>query len=54
DLRAALGEGAGHATCVRGAGAGTFPPEAAAVAALTRGLRERFDPRGILNLEGAA
>ncbi len=54
DLRAALGEGAGHATCVRGAGAGTFPPEAAAVAALTRGLRERFDPRGILNLEGVA
>ena len=44
---------AGHATLVR-AVAGmeavpVFPPEAAGVAALTRGLRAQFDPRGILN-----
>ncbi len=54
DLRALAGQFEGHATLVR-AGAETrariapFPPEAPAVAALTRGLRVRFDPRGILN-----
>lgn len=43
----------GHATLVQGAGdvSGLFPtqPEVPEVAALTRGLRSRFDPRGILN-----
>jgi glycolate oxidase FAD binding subunit len=28
------------------------PPEAPAVAALTAGLRRRFDPRGIFDTEG--
>jgi glycolate oxidase FAD binding subunit len=28
---------------------GAFPPEAPGVAALSRQLRERFDPRGVLN-----
>jgi glycolate oxidase FAD binding subunit len=54
DLRAALGPFAGHATLVRAAPAtrvriAPFPPEPAAVAALSLGLRARFDPRGILN-----
>ncbi|MCW1930822.1 FAD-binding protein [Pararhodobacter zhoushanensis] len=54
DLRAALGAFQGHATLVR-ASADTrralapFQPEHAPVAALTRGLRAKFDPRGILN-----
>jgi len=48
---AALG---GHATLVRGTRAlremtEVFEPEPAPVAALTRGLRAKFDPRGILN-----
>ncbi|VDC27504.1 putative FAD-linked oxidoreductase [Pseudogemmobacter humi] len=38
----------GHATLIRGEGP-LFQPEAAPVAALTRALRETFDPRGILN-----
>ena len=49
DLRGRLGPFRGHATRVRGAGPGAFQPEAPAVAALTRGLRAKFDPRGILN-----
>ncbi|WP_103334687.1 FAD-binding protein [Pseudotabrizicola formosa] len=49
DLRAALGAFEGHATRVRGAGPGAFQPESPGVAALTRGLRAKFDPRGILN-----
>ncbi|MCB1390533.1 MAG: FAD-binding protein [Rhodobacteraceae bacterium] len=54
DLRARIGAFAGHATLIR-AGIETrrliapFQPEAPAVAALSRGLRARFDPRGILN-----
>lgn len=40
---------AGHATRVRGPGPGAFPPEPTGVARLSRGLRARFDPRGILN-----
>ena len=54
DLRAALAGIPGHATRVRAA-PGTrpagpaFPPEPAAVAALSAGLRAEFDPRGILN-----
>ena len=45
--------GRGHATLVRPlpgmAGVPVFQPEAAGVAALSRGLRAQFDPRGILN-----
>ncbi|WP_170361861.1 FAD-binding protein [Ruegeria arenilitoris] len=54
DLRARLGTFDGHATLVR-AGAdtietlGQFQPESAEVKALTRGLRQRFDPRGLFN-----
>ncbi len=53
NLRAALGDFDGHATLVRGspetrAAMGAAPPEHAAVAALTAGLRARFDPRGLL------
>ena len=50
DLRATLGDFDGHATLVRGsAGVPTFQPEAPALAAITAGLRAKFDPRGILN-----
>jgi glycolate oxidase FAD binding subunit len=51
DLRARLSGIPGHAMRVRGAGGDIpdFPPEAAPVAALSRGLRAKFDPRGILN-----
>lgn len=54
DARARLGAFAGHATLVRASKATrtalpVFQPEPAPVAAITRGLREQFDPRGILN-----
>lgn len=49
DLRARLGAFHGHATLVRGHGAPVFQPEPAPVAALTAGLRARFDPRGVFN-----
>lgn len=54
DLRAALPAFAGHAVLVRASEAtraaiAPFPPQPAPVAALSRGLRARFDPRGILN-----
>jgi len=54
DLRARLGAHAGHATLLRASAATRaalppFPPEPAPLAALTAGLRARFDPRGILN-----
>ena len=54
DLRARLGAFAGHATLVRAAEEtrariAPFQPEAAPIAALSAGLRSRFDPRGILN-----
>ena len=51
DLRAHLGPFAGHATRLRGSGGGIprFHPEPAPLAALARGLRARFDPKGILN-----
>ncbi|SMX33545.1 FAD-binding protein [Maliponia aquimaris] len=44
----------GHATLVRAADAtrrrvSVFQPEPPAVAALTKGIRDRFDPRGLLN-----
>ncbi len=54
DLRARIGAFSGHATLVRAdaatrAALPVFQPEAAAVAALSAGLRAQFDPRGILN-----
>lgn len=49
DARALAAPFAGHATRMRGVGAGAFHPEAAPVAALSAGLRAQFDPRGILN-----
>jgi glycolate oxidase FAD binding subunit len=50
DLRAAIGPFDGHATLIRGnADVPTFQPEAPALAAITSGLRAKFDPRGILN-----
>ena len=48
DLRAALGNFAGHATLIRSdSGLPVFHPEPAPVAALTSGLRAKFDPRGL-------
>jgi glycolate oxidase FAD binding subunit len=49
NLRAKLRGISGHATLVRGSGQPRFEPESAGVAALSAGLRQRFDPRGILN-----
>ena len=46
DLRARMGA-PGHATLVRGDGFARHHPEPPAVAALTTGLRQRFDPRGL-------
>jgi len=50
DARARLGAFSGHATLVRGrADVPVFQPEAAALAAISAGLRAKFDPRGVLN-----
>ncbi len=54
DLRARLGVFDGHATLVRAeretaATLGRFQPETAGVKALTQGLRQKFDPRGLFN-----
>jgi glycolate oxidase FAD binding subunit len=54
DARARLGEFCGHATLVRASEATraripAFQPEAAPLAAISAGLRQKFDPRGILN-----
>lgn len=50
DLRQRVGGFQGHATRIRGEGAvPAFHPEPAPVAALTAGLRARFDPRGLFN-----
>ncbi|MDJ0630876.1 MAG: FAD-binding protein [Rhodobacter sp.] len=54
DLRARLGAFQGHATLVRAgeetrAALPVFQPEPAPVAAISKGLRDKFDPRGILN-----
>ena len=50
DLRSTLGEYEGHTTLIRGrADVPVFQPEPAPIAALTAGLRAKFDPRGILN-----
>ena len=49
-IRLAVAARGGHATLIRGnATAEAFQPVAAPVAALQEGLRQRFDPRGILN-----
>ncbi|MFV0490989.1 MAG: FAD-binding protein [Pseudorhodobacter sp.] len=53
-LQGLMARQGGHATLVKGpdalfANGGGFQPEISAIAALTRGLRARFDPRGILN-----
>ena len=50
DLRARLGAIDGHATLIRSdSSLPTFAPEVPGVAALTAGLRAKFDPKGILN-----
>ena len=49
DPRAQMGDIAGHATLVRGSGHPRFHPETQGVAMLSQGLRQKFDPRGILN-----
>ena len=50
NIRTALGDFDGHATLIRvGAEFPTFQPEPPALAAITAGLRAKFDPRGILN-----
>lgn len=51
DLRARLGRIEGHATRVRATDTAipAFPPEPPEIAALTAGLRAKFDPKGILN-----
>ncbi len=54
DLRAAMADIPGHATLMRGdadtvARWGVFHPEPEPVAALSAGLRARFDPAGIFN-----
>ena len=53
-VRSAVARLGGHATLVRGSDAlrrdlDVFQPEVAPLAALSKGLRARFDPRGILN-----
>ena len=54
DLRAKLSGLPGHATLIRADAdtkrrLGVFQPEPPALADLARGLRARFDPRGLLN-----
>lgn len=50
DVRAKLGAFQGHATFIKGhANVPTFQPEPAPLAAITAGLRQKFDPRNILN-----
>ncbi len=54
DLRTALEGIPGHATLVRSRAKtvdelGRFQPEEAAVSALTKGIRQKFDPRGVFN-----
>jgi glycolate oxidase FAD binding subunit len=49
-IRGAIPQGEGHATLIRGGSdAPAFHPQPEPVAALSRRLREQFDPSGILN-----
>jgi glycolate oxidase FAD binding subunit len=53
-IRAAVGAVGGHATLVRGpprlrAGVDMFEPQDAGLAALTKRVKEGFDPKGVLN-----
>jgi glycolate oxidase FAD binding subunit len=54
EIRAAVAASGGHATLVRApaavrASVGAFAPEAGALAALTRRVKQGFDPQGVLN-----
>ncbi|TPE51522.1 FAD-binding protein [Amaricoccus solimangrovi] len=54
DMRAAMAGISGHATLIRAseeakARHGVFHPEPAPIAALSAGLRAKFDPKGVLN-----
>jgi glycolate oxidase FAD binding subunit len=49
DLRTKLAGIQGHATLIRGEGFATFHPEPAPLAAVVQGLRDKFDPKGLLN-----
>jgi len=54
EIRAAVAAAGGHAILVRApaavrASVGAFAPEAGALAALTRRVKEGFDPKGVLN-----
>ena len=49
DVRTAMGDLTGHATLMRGDGFARFHPEPAPLAAISAGLRQKFDPRGIFN-----
>lgn len=49
-IRAAIPQGGGHATLIRGTeDVPVFQPQPGPVTALSRRLREQFDPKGILN-----
>ncbi len=48
-IRASFAGKGGHATLIRGAGQEAFQPLSPAVAALHAGLRQKFDPRSVLN-----
>ncbi len=53
-VRGALGDGGGHATLIRAAAAVraavmVFAPQDSGVAALTKRVKESFDPAGVLN-----
>ena len=49
DIRAKIGTFDGHATLVKGQGAPMLHPQNAVVKMLEEGLRNKFDPKGILN-----
>ena len=49
DIRSKLGTFDGHATLVKGRGAPMLQPQNSVVKMLEEGLRNKFDPKGILN-----
>ena len=49
DVRTELAPILGHATLIRGTGYPTFQPESQALSTLAKGLRSKFDPKGLLN-----